>query len=91
MKSIYVYVTVSIIAICVLSGFLIKCTNEKCSKDNYESIDMCLCTGMGNKLCHNREEVINSYNKGNTEYQDFGEMQKQAGGPFWNNTNFNEY
>ena len=91
MKSIYVYVTVSIIAICVLSGFLIKCTNDKCIKDNYESRDKCLCTGMGNKLCGNREELIDSYNKGNTEYQDFGEIQKQSGGPFWNNTNFNNY
>lgn len=102
--AIYIYVTVSIIAITILAGFLIKCKNDSCSP--YSSIshpskgnshdpkherNLCLCSSGGTNLCANRDELKASYLKGNTEYQDFGKLQKELGGPYWHNSNFNNY
>lgn len=53
--------------------------------------DMCLCSGGGNKLCANRDQLLASYNQGNTEYQNFSATQKDMGGPFWHSTDFNKY
>ena len=84
--AIYLYVGVSIIIMCVLAGFLIKCNNKSCS--SYAPIfkDKCTCSKGGMKLCSNREESKASYEKGNTEYQNFSEIQKCQGGPYWSNT-----
>ena len=58
-----------------------KCNNEP---------DLCLCAGSG-KVCANKAKLLNSYLHGNTEYQNFAGIQKKLGGPFWKNTNFNQY
>lgn len=104
--AIYIYVVVSVIAIAALAGFLIKCKNESFSLYDEESFhtpttafgvkhedtrDLCLCTGGGTKLCANRDKLKASYLEGNTEFQDFGELQKKAGGAFWHSTDFNNY
>ena len=61
---------------------------HKHKKDN--APDLCLCAGSG-KVCANKEKLLNSYLHGNTEYQNFAGIQKKLGGPFWKNTNFNQY
>lgn len=88
--AIYVYIAVTIIIIGVLSGFLYNCNKKSCQPYTPPR-DMCLCDGMGGKLCANRQELINSYDKGNTESQDLADIQKKAGGPFWRNTDFSCY
>ena len=55
------------------------------------SRDLCLCSGGGKQLCANRQELLDSYNDGNTEYQNFAAKQKDIGGPFWHSTNFDNY
>ena len=74
--AITIYVGVSIIIMGVLAGFLIKCNNKSCQP--YTPKDMCLCDKTGRKLCANKQEMIKTYDKGNTEYQNF---QKPKG--FW--------
>ena len=106
--AIYIYVVLSIIAIGILIGFLLRCENKNCSnytdwspdpwtgqrlrsyfdRQNNKKRNMCLCSSGGVPLCANRQELLSTYDEGNTEYQDFAGKQKQAGGPFWHNTNF---
>lgn len=92
--AIYIYVIVSLIIITILAVFLYKSKNESYShesKKNKIIRDKCICSGGGNKLCANRAELLASYLKGNTEYQDFSKNQKNVGGPFWHSTDFNKY
>lgn len=95
--SIILYVSVSLITIGILAWFLIDCKKASCSgyEDTYNKPenkrDMCLCSGMGGKLCANRDKLIASYNDGYTEYQDLAFLQKNTGGPFWQSTDFDKY
>ena len=82
--AIYIYVGVSIVIMGVLAVFLINCNNKTCSP--YVHKDMCLCDRMGSKLCANKQQLNDSYEQGNTEYQKF---QKPHG--FWRSTNFDKY
>ena len=50
--------------------------------------NMCLCSSGCTPLCANRQELLKTYDEGNTEYQDFAGKQKHSGGAFWHNTNF---
>jgi len=97
--AIYIYVCISIVAIGVLIGFLIKCERKTCSPytpgmtgkqmraffydKNDTSRDMCLCSPIGHKLCANRQQLLMSYDEGNTEYQDLAGKQESMGGPVW--------
>lgn len=97
--AIYIYVGVSIIAIGVLIGVLIRCERKTCSPytpgmtgkqlrayfDNDDNTvrDMCLCSPDGRKLCANRQQLLMSYEEGNNEYQDLVAHQKATGGPRW--------
>ena len=54
-------------------------------------VTKCLCTGGGGKLCANKCVLVNSYLKGNTEYQDLAAVQKKVGGPFWKTTTYGSY
>jgi hypothetical protein len=95
-KVIFAYVGISMIII-VFLGCLVANSNKSCSpyaprdSSRDSSRDMCLCNRAGRKLCANRYELEASYDKGNTEYQNFAGMQKEAGGPFWSDTNFSNY
>lgn len=82
--AIYIYVGVSIVIIGILAGFLVNCNQKSCSP--YTPKDMCMCDRIGKKMCANKQELIKSYDQGNTEYQKF---QKPHG--FWRNTNFDKY
>lgn len=86
---IYICVAFLTAIIAVLVGFLINCNKKTCS--TYAPKDMCICSGMGKKLCSNRDELEASYQNGNTEYRDFTQIQQQGGGPLWKDTNFDKY
>ena len=100
--AIYLYVAVSIIAIGILSGFLIDCNNKPCSPYTYladtapypddpRHRDLCLCSGTGRKLCANKQELLSSYEQGNNESQDFAANQKANGGARWRTSDFDNY
>jgi len=100
--AIYLYIAVSLIAIGLLSGFLVNRNNNKCQSYSYladsapypndpHHRDMCLCSGGGKKLCANKQQLLASYEQGNTEYQDFSSKQTAIGGPYWHSTDFNLY
>lgn len=89
--AIYVYVAVTVIIIGVLSGFLYHCSKKSCQPYTDTSRDMCLCNGMGGKMCANKYALEQSYNQGNNENQNFAQIQENAGGPFWKNTDFSCY
>jgi hypothetical protein len=60
---------------------------SKYMTENDMTKDICLCDKMGNGFCVNRQESINSYKNGKTEFQKF---QKPSN--FWStSTNFNIY
>lgn len=82
--AIYIYVGVSIVIMGVLSVFLINCNNKSCSP--YTPSDICICGARGQKLCTNRNELIKSYEQGNTEYQEFHKSPN-----YWASTNFDQY
>ena len=102
--AIYIYVGISIIAIGVLIGFLVRCEQKTCSPytpgmtgeqlrayfydDNNTARDMCLCSPDGRELCANKQKLLMTYDEGNNENQDLAAQQKAAGGPRWKNTNF---
>jgi hypothetical protein len=89
--AIYVYVTVSVSIIGLLMILLYRCSKKSCQHYTDKPRDMCLCNGMGGKMCANKQELEDSYNKGNTEYQNFNQIQKNSGGPLWKNTDFSCY
>lgn len=80
------YVFISVVVICVLIFYLVKCENK--TKDNY-----CICTGSGpggrGKVCQGN--MRKAYNNGLTEYSNFAKMQKDAGGPTWKNVQPGQY
>jgi len=96
-----IYVLVSLVAIAILISCVLKNSNGSWSPYNNQAWDdcddcdgcdnICLCDGLGRGLCADRYALRDSYLKGNTEYQDLAAAQKAAGGPYWRNTNFNEY
>jgi hypothetical protein len=49
--------------------------------------EKCLCNGVGQKMCANKEALQYSYLEGNTEYKDFSKLQE----PIWKSTDFNNY
>jgi len=85
-KYCYIYVFISLIIIGILIVSLVNCTNKTCSPYKNTSINcnnclyngeykegdsVCMCVG-NNKICSNRQALINSYNDGsNTEFQEF--------------------
>lgn len=102
----FLYVGVSLLTITLLIIALYKCDKKVCdnyhigngvkSDKNTDTSshsgekDLCLCAGSG-KVCANRANLLKSYIDGNNEYKDFVGIQKKLGGPFWKNTNFNQY
>ena len=55
------------------------------------SVNKCICTGYGGKICSNKCDLIKSYLDGNTEYQDFVKNQKKDGGPYWKTISHGSY
>lgn len=88
--AIYIYVVFSVITIGVLTGFLISCENRTVSGFTYYG-GKCLCNGYGGSSCGNQDALMDGYNDGNTEYKDFDEELKKAGGPFWRTNDFSSY
>lgn len=75
--AIVIYVVVSLISIAVLLLFLIRCEKKNC--DGY-----CICShgsGTRDHIC--QPNMKPAYRKGLTEFSNFAEMQKEAGGPKW--------
>ena len=93
---IYICVAITVIAISIVAGFIIKDNTESYSfggslKNPKNSRDSCICSGFGKKLCANRDALKASYLLGNTEYQNFSGNQMSLGGPQWQNTDFSLY
>ena len=74
--NIYIISSLAIIAVLLYMNHRQSCIQEP----------LCLCTGFGEKLYGNREELEASYDAGHTEYQKFYKPKV-----VWKSTNFNTY
>jgi len=96
----------SLIVALVLAFFLHKCRKGSSCSPFVASVppskniqghgvcksgDVCICQMERRKTCINRDAQDKAYEAGRTEYQDFSEEQRKAGGPFWKNTDFSIY
>ena len=77
-----IYVVLSLVAIAVLTYFLVTCMNKE---------KFCNCFKAKNSVCPNRELLQKLYEDGSlTEYTDFAAIQNALGGPKWSD-DLNDY